>query len=88
MPTTEQVAEADSISERRPKPTKQKVSISLAEDAAETVRNLADARGTTITEVIRRGIALERFIIEQLDEGACFLVQRDDGSMEKIHFLF
>jgi hypothetical protein len=76
---------------RSPSPERarhQKLSINLSEDAARVVKELADAKGTTVTEVIRRGIALERFIVDHLDGGATFLVKQPDGSIETVHFVF
>jgi len=64
------------------------LSIKLPDEAARVVRELADSKGITATEVLRRGIALERFVTAQLDAGGTFLVQRPDGRLETVHFVF
>ncbi len=67
---------------------KQKVSINLTDEAASVVKQLATEQGTTSSEVIRRGIALEKFVLDQLKEGGTFLIERDNGSVERVHFVF
>jgi len=64
------------------------LSIKLPDDSAKTVRELAEDKGITATEVLKRGIALERFITDQLDAGNVFLVQRPGGQLERVHFVF
>ncbi|MCA1670919.1 MAG: ribbon-helix-helix protein, CopG family [Actinobacteria bacterium] len=69
--------------------TKQKLSINLTDEAAGAVRQLAEKDGITVSEVLRRAISVERFVVEQLDTGASFLITRDDGAtVEKVHFVF
>lgn len=68
---------------------KHKFSINLTDEAAATVRRLAEEQGISVTEVVRRGIALEDFIVEQRRRGAAFLLTPDDGkTVEKVHFVF
>lgn len=64
------------------------LSIKLPDEVARVVRDLQAERGITATEVLRRGVALERFVTEQLDDGGKFLVQRPDGTLERVHFVF
>lgn len=67
---------------------KRKLSVNLSEDASQVVRELAVRKGMTVTDVIRRAISLERFVVDQLDEGKTFVVRRPDGSTETVHFVF
>ncbi len=64
------------------------LSLKLPDEVARVVRQLAEDRGITATEVLRRGVALEKFVTEQLDSEAAFLIQRPDGSLERVHFVF
>jgi hypothetical protein len=53
------------------------------------MERLADEQGVTLSEVIRRALALAAFFDEQQREGAEILLTRDDGkTLEKVHFLF
>lgn len=68
---------------------KQKLSVNLTEEAANVVRELAEEQGITVSEVIRRAISLERFILTQLKTGATFYLERGEGSpVERVHFVF
>lgn len=67
---------------------KQKLSLNLTDEAAQVVRDIAAAKGVSVTEVIRRGISLERFILDQLDAGSTFFTRRRDGTIETVHFVF
>jgi hypothetical protein len=67
---------------------KQKLAVNLTDDAARVVRQLADEEGITVSEVIRRGIALEKFVLDQLHSGAEVLLSRDGGkTVERVHFV-
>lgn len=74
--------------DRDPLSGKQKLSLNLTDEAAQVVREIAAAKGVSVTEVIRRGISLERFILDQLDAGSTFLTRRRDGTIETVHFVF
>jgi hypothetical protein len=68
---------------------KQKISINLTEEAATIVRGIAERKGITVSEVLRRAIGLEQFIVEQLDKGATLMLTHDDGkTLERVHFVF
>lgn len=68
---------------------KQKLSVNLTDEAAAVVRELAEEQGITVSEVIRRAISLERFVLTQLGTGASFYLERGDGMpVERVHFVF
>lgn len=41
-----------------------KISANLSRDVVETLREVARARGTSMTEVLRRGISMEKFLLD------------------------
>lgn len=72
----------------RPSTTgKTKLAINLTDQAAGVVRDIAAQQGVTVSEVMRRAIALEKFVVEQLGRDATFLVKLPDGSIETVHFV-
>lgn len=68
---------------------RQKVSVNLTDQAATAVREMADEQGITVSEVIRRAISLEQFVVTQLRSGASFYLSVGEGqSLERVHFVF
>ena len=67
---------------------KQKLSLNLTDEAAQIVREMAASKGISVTEVIRRGISLERFVMSQLESDGTFLIRRSNGAIETVHFVF
>jgi hypothetical protein len=68
---------------------KTKLSVNLTDEAAEVVRELANRRGVSVSDVIRESIALYRFAADELAKGAQFELTRDDGkTRERVHFVF
>ncbi len=61
--------------------TKNKISVSLTDEAASAVEELAERTGLGVSEIIRRAIALEQFIVNEIDQGSEFLVRRDGESL-------
>jgi hypothetical protein len=74
--------------DHEPAAGKQKLSLNLTDEAAQTVREMAASKGISVTEVIRRGISLERFVMSQLEANGTFLIRRSDGAIETVHFVF
>lgn len=54
-----------------------RLSVNLSEEAAKVLRELAERRGISITEAIRRAIAVWRFFEEATDKGET--IQVTDG---------
>lgn len=69
-------------------PAKTKITVSLSDEAAEAVQTLAEQRGISVSEVIRRAIALERFVEGELEKGSTLLVRNENGETERVAFVF
>lgn len=69
-------------------PTKTKITVSLTDEAANAVEQLAESRGISSSEVVRRGIALARFFEDQLAAGSSILIRNEDGELERVQFVF
>lgn len=68
---------------------KTKLSVNLSDDAAQVVRELAEARGSNSSDIIREAIALYRFMVTELRSGAHVELVRDEsGLRERVHFVF
>ncbi len=62
-----------------------KVSMNLPRDEVESVAKIADEKGITKTDVVRRGLAAEKFI-EELPDNAKLLVELPDGTIQRVVF--
>lgn len=69
-------------------PTKTKITVSLTDEAAAAVEDLASRKGISASETVRRGIALMRFLEEQIEAGSSILVRNKDGELERVQFVF
>ena len=58
--------------------------MNLTADDIETLRVLAERRGVSKTEVVRRALALEKFIEESADQGEKLLIQAPDKSVRQL----
>ena len=66
----------------------QRVNVSLTGEAADVVRELAARHGVSPAEVVRRALAVQRFIDEETDSGSAFLVRKSNGDTDRIQFVF
>jgi hypothetical protein len=57
-----------------------KTTLNLPPESAELLRNLADQRQTTLTEVIRRALQLEDYLTKIRDGGGRIYVETEDES--------
>ncbi len=79
--------EADSV---RPGPNSPgaadvvRLSINLAPDVATALKDLASARGLSITEAVRRAIAVWKFVEDERARGHRLAVVESDGKTERI----
>jgi predicted transcriptional regulator len=55
-----------------------KTSVNLPEPAIEALRELAEKRDTTMTEVLRHAISLEKAIDDEVSEGGKVLIKKGD----------
>lgn len=67
---------------------KTKITVSLADEAAEAVERIAEQQGLKTSEVIRRAISIHRFVEEELAKGSAFLVRGCDGEVERVQFIY
>jgi Ribbon-helix-helix protein, copG family len=80
--------ESSRVSADQPTGTR-KVSFNLPEDEIEQLRELAKARHTTATQVVRQALATELFLQQLVDRGARLLSRVGlRGPLEEIHLPF
>lgn len=63
-----------------------KVTLNLPEPIAETIKDLALKNNVSRTEIIRRAIAREKFIADQIQNGGTFILKKANGNMKEILF--
>jgi predicted transcriptional regulator len=56
-----------------------KMNIQLSDELAETVRTLAKKRNTSISDVVRRAISLDKFFEEELSEGNTVILKNKNS---------
>jgi len=65
-----------------------KSSLSLPEKSMETLRELADDAGTSMAEIIRRSIEIQKFLRDTTKEGGKILIKDRDKTMSELKFLY
>lgn len=58
--------------------------VNFSEGAFRDLNTLAERKGTTMSEVLRDAIALERWFDETRREGSKVLVEQPDGSIREV----
>src|SRR5579872_6198675 len=61
-----------------------KVTVNLTPEDVETLNAIAAKRGVTKTEVLRRALAMEKFLDESADSGEKILLQSPDNSVRQL----
>lgn len=69
------------------RPPSVKTTLSLTPETAEVLRSLANDRGTSFTEVVRRAIALEKYLSDAKQAGGRVLVEEPDKVIKELVFL-
>jgi len=64
-----------------------RLSVNLSVESAETLRALIRRKGLTITEGIRRSIAVWKFVEDETSKGNQIAVIEHDGSIRKVVLL-
>jgi len=64
----------------------QKVSIDLPSDTLDAIRKIAEHRNLTMTDAIRRAIATESYIEDEIENGGTILVKKPDGTYKEVVF--
>jgi predicted transcriptional regulator len=63
-----------------------KMSVNLSDDAAKTLKSMADTNGVTVTEELRRSISTELWREQVEKAGAKVLVEYPDGQVREVLF--
>jgi predicted transcriptional regulator len=63
-----------------------KVSFSLPTETVRTIRNLAEKRNQTMTNIVREAISRTQFVQDVIDSGGLLLVEAKDGSTSRVVF--
>lgn len=58
--------------------------VNFSDGAYRDLSSLAESKGTTMSEVLRDAIALERWFDETRREGSRVLVEQPDGSIREV----
>ena len=61
-----------------------RLSVNLSPEVAETLRNLAESRNTTISNIVRDAIANEQFFYERQQNDEEIFLRRKDGTMTQV----
>lgn len=61
-----------------------KTTVNLPADTVELLRGMAVARGTTVTDVLRRAIWLEKYFYDATMTGARILVEEPDKIIKEV----
>lgn len=64
--------------------TPRRLSINISDEVAEVLRQMAERRNTTVTEVIRDAISMEKFLDEQQARGDALILRGEDGREREI----
>jgi len=70
----------------RSAPRAVKTSLSLPPEALSMLRELATSRNTTLAEVVRRAIRVDKFVAEALEDGGKVLIEKDGKTQELVFF--
>lgn len=61
-----------------------KTTINLSPDAVSALKELASSRGTSVAEVIRRAIWIEKYLHDAMKKGGRVLLQEPDQSIKEL----
>jgi hypothetical protein len=65
-----------------------KTTLNLPAASSEILRSMADQRGTTLAEVIRRALELEQYLTQIQDDGGRILIEKKDDESPKELVIF
>lgn len=86
MPTKPQTLKTVETKESTPADPKQpiKTSVNLPPEAVEALREIAEDRGTTVADVIRRAIWLEKYFHDATRKGGKVLVEDENQRLKEV----
>lgn len=56
-----------------------RLNVNLNRETADALKSLADLRGTTVTEVVRRAVTVMRFLEDEKEAGRVILTSNRNG---------
>lgn len=59
--------------------SKQRVNVTLSNDALETLRQISERRGVTLSEVLRQAIGHEKFLTDEIRAGNRVIIEGKTG---------
>lgn len=63
---------------------KVKVSMNLLQSDVDALKRLASARGTTVTDIVRQAIAVEKYLFESQQKGEKVLIEDRDKQIREL----
>lgn len=63
-----------------------KMSVNLSEDVLNLLKSMAEERGTTVTEVLRHAIGVEKYVDDVKKENGKILVETSKGQVREVVF--
>ncbi len=63
-----------------------KTSLNLPEQSIDTLKELAEATGVSMAEVVRRSVETEKFLRDSVQEGSKILIKDKDNSLRELIF--
>ena len=61
-----------------------KVTVNLPEATVEALKQIASARGTTVTEALRQIIENQRYLYQAIQQGSKILVEKPDREIREL----
>jgi hypothetical protein len=71
------------MSSSQPPETK-RVNVNLDPKTLQSLQWIAQKRGISMTEVIKRAIDLEGFVLSENEQGSRLLIERQDGQLREV----
>ncbi|UCC87719.1 MAG: ribbon-helix-helix protein, CopG family [Anaerolineales bacterium] len=62
----------------------QRVNVNFSDDTYAVLKEIAEKKGNTMSEVLRDAIALEEWVTDELTSGSRLLVERQDGEVREV----
>lgn len=63
-----------------------KITANLPISIAEAMKTLADKDGVSMTEILRRAVAREKFFNDAIEKGHTIILKDKDGKMKEVFF--
>jgi predicted transcriptional regulator len=63
-----------------------KVTVNLPDETVDAIKDIAEKRGTTVTEALRQVIEGQRFLQDEMENGNKLLIQNPDQSVRQVVF--